>query len=123
MLTSFEPTYLQAGEYPEVKFSRAQYLNNDCTHQEYYAQFIPGGYTNYVINTIGRASLKRSKDEHLNDIALKRWDALASPAGITHQIKKAGTYFTLSDHVCIAKTAAKLWLETEGKSKRNTKEG
>jgi hypothetical protein len=56
--------------------TRKQYLNDEISHSEYYAQFITDTMISNVKNNIGIERIKKSKDEHFNDIPLKEWDAL-----------------------------------------------
>ena len=69
-------------------FTRADYMQNRCTHEEYYAQFVTPGIVAGVRRflAISPAGEKRdpvkfvraalAEDKHLNGIALRRWDAL-----------------------------------------------
>jgi len=76
-------------------FTRQDYLDNKCTHREYYAQFVTLYIKAMVSNFIGINHIKASMDEHFNDIPLGLWDTLRCGGK------------TLSDNVCIAKEAAK----------------
>ena len=57
--------------------TRKQYLENKCSHREYYAQFVDKDVLKIVRNEIGIDAIKSSKDEHLNDIPMKLWDGLS----------------------------------------------
>jgi hypothetical protein len=87
--------------------TRKQYLDGDCTHQQYYAQFVNAHITRMVSDNFSPEILKAAyaKDEHFNSIPLHEWDMLAS--WITPNMKPYGDYLTLAGQVCIAKEAAR----------------
>ena len=89
--------------------TRQNYLNGECSHREYYAQFVSEGVKNRVSQAIGDARIKASRDPHFNDIPLGEWDMVIGvfPANIANAMREAGDYPTLSGAVCIAKEAAR----------------
>ena len=92
--------------------TRKQYLDQEVTHREYYAQFVTNGIKSIVSSYIGKDKIRGSHDEHLNDIPLSLWDGVAreirmTPSNLNKKLKKAGDYCTLAGLVCIAKEAAK----------------
>ena len=93
--------------------TRKQYLNGECTHREYYAQFVDERTKHHVRFGIGMKTLRASTCEHLNDITLKRWDRLVPCAPGSGKFKEAGDSYTLSGGVCMLKEAAKQLLEEE----------
>lgn len=84
------------------KITRKQYLDMECTHREYYAQFVTPHTMGVVVDFIGADKIMNSTDEHMNDIPLAKWDRLH---GI---IPKCNS---ISDTVCTAKEAAKQFKE------------
>lgn len=91
-------------------FTRAQYMNGDCSHQEYYMQFVNPQLQDSVIHAIGANRIMQSTDLHFNDIPLKYWDNLymlifASVNRGDLIMAKEGK--SLSTAVCIAKAAAR----------------
>ena len=88
--------------------TRQQYLNGECSHREYYSQFVGESIIKLVENGIGIKTILASTDPHLNDIPLKKWDVLAEHFKYMHlKLKEAGDYLTLAGSVCILKEAAK----------------
>ena len=88
------------------KFSRSDYLDNKCSHDDYYGQFVNEFRKATVARIIGTDNIKNSKDPHFNDIPLHKWDSL--PANCTDsEMKEVGDFYTLSGKVCIAKACAK----------------
>ena len=81
------------------EFTRKQYLAKECTHQEYYNQFV----TPYILKTVERAislqAICNSSDPHFNGIPLASWDRVARQISYSNPIA-AG--------VCIAKAAARI---------------
>lgn len=93
--------------------TRAQYLAGECSHREYYAQFVTPEIRKQVL---ARFPLKRlcqtSDQEHLNSIPLSGWDGLAySMEGIAAPLRLADDFPTLCSRVCILKEAAKQLIE------------
>ena len=91
-------------------FSRQQYMGKECSHSEYYGQFITSAARLIVINTIGRERILASDDPHFNDIPLRLWDRLSFPI---KNMKEAGDYLTLAGGVCIAKEVARQYKESK----------
>ena len=90
--------------------TREQYLNKECTHREYYAQFVNGQTKGCVLNRIGFEKLLSSRDEHFNDIPLERWDTCG--CCVNHDLmREAGDYLTLASSNCIKKEAARQCVE------------
>jgi len=89
-------------------FTRQEYLAQNCTHREYYAQFVNSAITDRVINAFGAERICNSEDPHFNDIPLARWDVLLIPvpAWINKKMRELGDYPTLAGCVCILKEAA-----------------
>lgn len=89
--------------------TRQQYLDGDCTHEEYYAQFVTTGIIESVKHRIGEQRILASTDEHLNDIPLSMWDDLYPSIHLTcaAKLKQAGDGLSLAGAVCIAKAAAR----------------
>lgn len=55
--------------------------------------------------------LKASRDPHLNDIPLKEWDVIGLPVDADRLVRAAHNGgVSLSDSVCVFKTAAKILL-------------
>ena len=100
--------------------TRTDYLAGNCSHREYYGQFVTENIKNYVVSMIGKRAILEATDPHLNDIALQKWDQLTA---IRHMIntdkwrevnccENQSTYpWSLSDQVCIAKEAARQFID------------
>jgi len=87
--------------------TRKQYLNNECTHFEYYSQFVNDLTKGAISRNIGLEKLLKSTDKHFNDINLKIWDSM--PIYLeTGEMEKYGDHFSLSGRVFIGKTAARM---------------
>ena len=94
-----------------VMFTRKQYLNGECTHRQYYGQFVNAGTKARVLSGIGLAALKKSTDPHFNDIPLHEWDGLVANCPGSAAFSKAGDYYTLAGGICLLKEAARQVLE------------
>jgi hypothetical protein len=90
-----------------MKYTRKDYVDGVCTHEEYYQQFITPVITARVLTQIGAAKVKASTDPYFNDVPLHCWDRVnLDHCGIAQKMEQAGDYLTLAGKVCIAKTAA-----------------
>jgi len=96
---------------PTNEFSRADYLSGKCTHRQYYAQFVTTDYVKTIVKYIGSAKLLSSTDESLNDISLHIWDMAPTSHGTSGKMKELGDVLTLAGSVCIAKEAAKQYID------------
>lgn len=86
------------------KFTRAQYMANECTHQQYYEQFVTPGVRARVNACIGLDRIRASTDPHFNDIPLFLWDR--AHGNSFPSMKEAGDFLTLAGMVCIQKAYA-----------------
>lgn len=99
--------------------TRAEYLNNECNHRQYYSQFVSKYVKIIVSNLIGVDKLRQSKDPYFNDIPLSLWDMCGkcfNSGTITKQMRSCGDYTTVAGLVCIAKEAARQILEEQKSS-------
>lgn len=104
--------------------TREQYMKNSKElHHRYYLQFATPSAWNIVLSKIGKEALLNSKDEHLNDIRLEKWDSLAGfvfrgseaivkpnfiPSGINGmKLKEAKEGYSCSTGVCTFKAVAR----------------
>mgnify|MGYP006375063789 FL=1 len=85
--------------------TRQMLLNGECTHREYYSQFVTPSIIDAVKKYIGVNRINKSTDPHLNDIKLAEWDSLAPY--VHADFKSYGDSRTLSGCVCILKEAAR----------------
>lgn len=85
--------------------TRQDYLKRECTHREYYAQFVTDSIKNIVASRFGVERLKNAllEDEHLNSIKLIEWDMLH----ISVDMSDYGDRLTLAGKNCILKEAAR----------------
>ena len=93
-------------------YTRKQYMDNEVSHAEYYAQF--GIHLiKLVENRIGKKRILESSDPHLNDIPWVEWDMLESSVrrlvgGMLREYNGPKAGVSLSDCVCAAKSAARI---------------
>ena len=89
-------------------YTRQQYINNQVTHREYYAQFVTAGVIQLVKSAFKMSELVEGKDQHFNNTLLFRWDRLMSvvPFEINSKLKACGDGPTLAGVVCILKEGA-----------------
>ena len=105
----------------KVEFDSKDYRAGLCSHREYYTQFLTDNIIDYVLKNIGLTVISNSTDTHLNDIPLRRWDALPAIKqlidtekfkrlnNVTYAEHERGNFiWSLCDQICIAKTAARV---------------
>ena len=100
-------------------YTRQQYMADSSApgtiaHRKYFGQFVTPGTIARVVSSIGADRIKASKCIHFNDIPLAEWDRLAPHLPGSGGFSKAGDYYTLANGVCLAKEAARQWLEAQG---------
>ena len=88
-------------------FTRKEYLNGSCTHQEYYGQFVSPGTKRRVITGIGKERILSSECPHFNDIPLVIWDRIVHMLPVAMSFESVGDYATQAGLVCTAKEAAR----------------
>lgn len=88
-------------------FTRQDYMNNKCTHSEYYSQFVNDYTKRIVLSRWNKTVLKNAydKDQHFNSLSLGQWDNLTFL--ISPDFKKYGDYSTLAGCVCVLKETAR----------------
>jgi len=111
-------------ETTQKTITREEYMQDSSNlHHQYYLQFATPEAKNIVLRSIGKDALLKSKDEHLNDIKLHKWDSLAGfvfrgseavvkpqyiPSGINGaKLKEAKEGYSCSTGVCVFKAVAK----------------
>lgn len=82
-----------------------------AAHRRYYGQFVDQRTINYVVRAIGADRILASTDPHFNDIPLPEWDNLVRYLPLAASLRDAGDYLTLGGGVCIAKEAARQYVE------------
>ena len=93
-----------------MSFTRQDYLDGNCTHEQYYNQFVNLHVKHLVTGCIGRLAIVQSTDPDFNDIHLSDWDAMGSlivGAVGRKKFHDLGDQPTLAGVVCIAKAAAR----------------
>lgn len=104
-------TYYTRAEY--MKDSQQRGPESTAAHRRYFGQFVTPGTIARVVNAIGRERLMTSTDPHLNDIPLALWDRLTPELPGSAGFSKAGDYYTHANGVCLAKEAARQYIETQ----------
>lgn len=87
-------------------YTRQQYIKNECTHEQYYEQFISAEDINYVERLLGD-KIRASTDPHFNDIPLACFDSLRF-VGKFKLLQNVGDFLTMAGNVCIGKAIARL---------------
>ena len=105
-------------------FTRTQYMNKECTHDEYYSQFVTELTLSFVRNRIGIPKLLESNDVHLNDIGIKHsnggagswiWDHSPINGALLRELGgvSAGCMPSPATYTCIGKAAARMLIAQE----------
>jgi hypothetical protein len=106
-------------------YTRAQYMADSqqrgpeatAAHRRYFGQFVTPGTIARVLSGIGRERLMAATDKHLNDIPLSLWDRLTPQLPGSAGFAKAGDYYTRANGVCLAKEAARQWIDSQEPTK------
>lgn len=96
--------------------TRKEYMQDSThLHRPFYAQFVTPHILRAVEDFIGIDAIVASKDKHLNDIPLIKWDSLScslkGPLSVAGEIEYGPEYtgkkfYSLANGVCILKEAA-----------------
>jgi hypothetical protein len=95
-------------------FTRAQYLAGECSHQQYYAQFVNQWILDCVKGRNGINQLLEGENNSFNNIPLSWWDRINIMSSVDQQLWAAANgspYYSLSDNLCIQKAAARMIVE------------
>lgn len=89
-------------------FTRKDYLDNKCTYEQYYDQFVTPMMPQTVLETFGVEALQNA-GPHLNGIPLQHWDALGARyyAMLIPLFEAAEDFPTKAGLVCTLKNAAR----------------
>lgn len=101
-------------------YTRQQYMQDSredgkAAHRKYFGQFVTQATISRVVSIIGRDRLLASTDPHMNDIPLELWDKLTPQLPGSSGFIKAGDYYTVGNGVCLAKEAARQYVEAQTK--------
>lgn len=101
-------------------------MDGEVSFRDYYGQFVSEEIKNEVLRFFGKETLLSSTDEHLNDIPLRKWDALTGfrfsgstmvsrpsvlPTGLGAKLKEANEGLSPATLVCIYKEGARQVIE------------
>ena len=87
--------------------TRQQYINKECTYQEYYGQFVTEHIKRSILTVFTPAELKGSTDPHMNDLPRAKWDLLVNSTQSSKLEQAQGTKATQSDINSLVKEAAR----------------
>lgn len=91
-------------------------------HRQYYAQLVNSYTIACVVNLIGADVLLASTKPHFNDIPLQRWHRVGPIAPTAMSFTALGDYATEAGLVCVAKEAARQWVEAQSTEITGAKE-
>ena len=102
-----------------MRYTRQQYMDKECTHHQYYSQFVTQATKDFVIREFGMKKLNASKCEHLNDLCKHttgtnggRWTWDYSPMNES-LAKELGANRSPATYTCVGKAAARILMEEQ----------
>lgn len=107
-----------------MTITRKQYMENSSElFHAYYMQFVTESTKHFIVNSVGMAKIRKSKDGHLNDVAkisrggAETWVWDSSPVNID-LMRKLGEVSerglpSQSAHTCVGKACARDLLNKE----------
>ena len=91
-----------------MTFTRKQYMEGECTHDQYYDQFVTPELKNTVLRCIPEKQIVMSKHPHFSDIPLSAWDWIARIEPVPRlSLEAVGDSSSLGTQVCALKAAAR----------------
>lgn len=88
-----------------MEYMRSLYMEGKISHAKYYLWLADLVGANYSDIPFDDEKLLNSKDEHLNDLPLRKWDNM--DVLIRRKAYSRGLPWSLSDTVCVLKSLAR----------------
>lgn len=90
-------------------------LNGNCTHEQYYTQFIAPRIVQIVAGMIGTDWIKSSKSSSFDDIPAQRWLAVGTflQTMLAPTFSKHGDFVSVYSAIIVAKYTAKIIKNTD----------
>jgi hypothetical protein len=89
------------------QFTRKDYLSGQCTHEQYYAQFINDAGIALVQRSEAFKKLQKSKSTDLSSVELAVWDRIGTAGESVNLMKSLGDIWSAAGAVCINKAIAR----------------
>jgi hypothetical protein len=91
-----------------MTLTRKQYMAGECTHDQYYDQFVTQELKNILLRSIPEQQIVMSKHPHFDDIPLTVWDWIARIEPVPRlSLEAVGDSSSLGTQVCALKEAAR----------------
>lgn len=87
-------------------FTKNQFLKDECTHTEYYSQFITPDGIKLVEASPAFKKLKASGSTNLSDMPLAQWDCIGTAWDASNLLTTLGDHWSLGISVVINKIIA-----------------
>jgi hypothetical protein len=82
-------------------------------HRDYFAQFVAPETIIEVAHRFGTRLIESIDQQYFNDIDIALWHSFSLRITLAITFGDAGTFGTESDYVCVAKEAARQWVEQQ----------
>ena len=101
-----------------MTLTRKQYMEGECTIDQYYDQFVTTELKNILLRSIPEKQIVMSKHPHFSDIPLTVWDWIARIEPVPRlSLEAVGDFSSLGTQVCALKAAARqIREESDGRS-------
>ena len=99
--------------YTHQQYMADSHAEGIAAHRRFFGQFVTPATIERVVEFIGKDNLLNSIDRRFNDIPLAKWEKITSQLPGSAGFAKAGDYYTLSNGVCLAKEAARQWIDAQ----------
>lgn len=90
----------------QTSFSRKEYMENKCTHKEYYDQFITPAGIELVSKSVAFKKLMKNNSEDLSSVTINFWDLIGTAHDAVALLNSKGDTWSLASAVCINKAIA-----------------
>jgi len=92
-------------------FTRQDYMDDKCTHDQYYAQFINAAGIEMVKKSKAFKCVLKSGSKDLSTAPVAEWDLIGTAGEAVNLMKTLGDNWSLAGAVCINKAIARQLLE------------
>ena len=96
----------------KVRFTKKAYMAGECTHEQYYAQFITDDGIHMVQRSTAFKRMIKKGSKDTSSVEVQIWDLIGTDGEAVTLLKSMGDCWSMSAAVCINKAIALQLLET-----------
>lgn len=95
----------------KAQFTKKAYMAGECTHEQYYAQFITDDGIAMVQRSTAFKRMIKKGSKDTSSVEVQVWDLIGTDGEAVMLLKSLGDFWSISAAVCINKAIARQLLE------------